>query len=102
MPTYLPAGLDLNCIDSSQSPFPSVLNQVTKTLKELGCTFVRFDRFAQIFRHLTVPSYRTCSTNGSAPKYPWESRCIQLQAKIIVHRDFDLLLGAEVAFRRLD
>jgi hypothetical protein len=42
------------------------------------------------------------STNGSAPKYPWESRCIQLQAKIIVHRDFDLLLRAEVAFRRLD
>jgi hypothetical protein len=62
------------------------LDQITKTVKELGCTFVCFDRFAQIFRHLTIPSYRIRS----------------LQSEVVVYDDLDLLLGAEVAFRRLD
>jgi hypothetical protein len=63
MPAYLPAGLDLNGIDSSQCPLPSILDQITQTVKELGCAFVCFDRFAQIFRHLTIPSYRTRSSS---------------------------------------
>jgi hypothetical protein len=31
-----------------------------------------------------------------------EESTYQLQPEIVVHRDFDLLLGAEVAFRGLD
>jgi hypothetical protein len=33
---------------------------------------------------------------------PWRSRRVQLQAKVIVHRYRDLLIGAKIALGRLD
>ncbi|HMH16226.1 MAG TPA: hypothetical protein VK578_24225 [Edaphobacter sp.] len=58
MTTYLPAGLNLDGIDSPQCPLPSILDEVAKVVKKLGCTFVGFNGFAQFVCHRTIPSYR--------------------------------------------
>jgi hypothetical protein len=97
MPADLPAGLNLNYIDGSQCPLPSALNQITKTVKQPGGAFVCFKPLDQILRHRTIRSYLTCWSTLSCGQNPISSRRTQLQSKVIVHGDGDLLLRTQIS-----
>jgi hypothetical protein len=86
-------GLSLNRLRSALRKHQSQSDQMTCN-RRAGCSDVK----------LTEPEHRRQSLNNASerpPKIDSLPREI-LQAEVIVHRDLDILLGAEIALCRLD